>query len=395
MGGLLEVVGLTLFRLDLDRMLAIAQRRTGLTDFGDPIYREGFLQLTRSARDDGQLNLSGRIAIREHFILALVTLLRLVQAQKDHPEVFKAPLNDPVFIVGLPRTGTTFLQRMLSVPTDTRGLAAWEIREPIQGPGPDRRTRDAAVALWALNALAPEIKAKHLLEATEAEECVGLFDASGWTPTLWRLCACYDYQDWFFQQNPAHGYRVYRQMLQWLQAQQPHKRLTLKLPNHTGFVEALLAEIPNARIVQTHRDVEPVIASYCSLMNSVHGVSTDHLDPEKIGAASLELWGTHIDRNLDARPRLPPGRLLDVDYNALRTDPVGTVEQIHTYFGLPFNENTRTDLEQALASRAQHRFGKHVYALEDHGLAPPQLRARFAPYPDLIDFGNAGGSPAD
>ncbi|NCG18295.1 MAG: hypothetical protein GWP91_04690 [Rhodobacterales bacterium] len=347
LGDLSEFIGFTAFSLNLDRMEVIAKRRTGLADFGNHRYRAGFEQITRSAQNDGQLNLSGRIAIREHFILALVTRLRLTHALNTQPEIFKQPLNNPVFIVGLPRTGTTFLQRLLSVPSDTRGLAAWEIREPIPGTGRDHRVRDATLALWALNALAPELRSKHHLEAAEAEECVGLFDASGWTPTLWRLCACYGYQRWYFEQDAAEGYRVYRQMLQWLQAQQPHKRLLLKLPNHTGFIDALLHEIPNARIIQTHRDVEPVIASYCSLMDSVHGVSTDHIDPHQLGAASLDLWATHIERNLAARKQLPRNSVFDVDYDVLRTDPMGTVARIHAHFDLPFEPKDKKAYAEA------------------------------------------------
>lgn len=381
LGALLEALGLRWPSLEPDRLLAKARGRTGLSDFGEWEYPDALAVAAGSLASDASLSWSGRVALSEHLTLALQTRLQLVHLRKTRPELFERPLNRPLIVVGLPRSGTTFLHRLLVDLPGHRGLRTWEIRRPFPPVGgADRRRTEAAIALWLLRARAPELDAKHVLDVDAAEECVGLFDASLWTPSLWRLAACRSYLSWYLAQDPAPGYAVYRQLLQVFQDRHPDARLTLKLPNHLGFVGPLLAAIPEALVVQTHRDPVPVIASYNSLMHSVHGVGSPHVRRAVTGRDALEMWGTLADRCVAQRAALPEGRVLDVDYRALIADPVGQVRAIHTHFGLPFDDALAERVQRMVDARPQNKHGKHVYALEDAALDADEVAARFGSY---------------
>jgi len=358
-------------------LLDAARAKMGLDDFGVWAYPDALEVACRSLQDDAQLSPVGRFVLHTHLVHALSMRLALVEAEKRSPEVFQAPLRTPIIILGLPRTGTTLLHRLLSEAEGARGVPTWEIRSPIHLGGSDRRRRDAGAAIAALRALAPGLDAKHLLHADEPEECVGLFDPSLWTPSLWRFGEVYGYQDWYFDQDPEGAYRLYRKMLQWLQAQQPDRRLVLKLPNHTAFVDTLQRVIPEAVLLQTHREPEVVLASYCSLMSSIHQVGAATRDPQRAGRASLDLWATHLERCMAARAS-GEDRVVDVPYSKLTADPVGTVVSIHEHAGLPIPESQRSRWTEAVQGRKQHRYGRHRYRLAAHGLDEAMVRERFA-----------------
>ncbi len=209
---------------------------------------------------------------------------------------------------------------------------------------------------------------------------MGLFDSSLWTPSLWRLAAVRSYLSWYLAQDPAPAYRVFRELLCWFQGEDPSRRLALKLPNHLGFLDALLGAVPEALVVQTHRDPAAVIASYNSLMHSVHRAASDRVEPARTGRDGFEMWAELTDRCLAARDRLPPGTVYDVDYDALVADPEGVVRGIHRHFGLPWSEGHGARIRALAAERPRHQHGAHRYALSDSGLTRDEVHRRFATY---------------
>lgn len=380
-GSAVRALGPEVGALVPDRLCARASARTGLADFGTWEYDQALEIACGSLESEADLRMVGRIMLREHLTLALQSRLHRIQAHKEHPEVFRASLNRPLIVLGLPRSGTTFLHRLLVELPGARGLASWEIRRPFPpASGTDRRRDEAAWALWVLKMLAPDLDRKHVLDPDAAEEEVGLFDSCLWTPSLWRLAAVRSYQSWYLTRDPGPGYAVFRELLQWFQAGDPSARLVLKLPNHLGFVRALLDAIPEAMVVQTHRDPVPVIASYNSLMNSVHRATTNRVDAVRNGHDALEMWGTLAERCVEQRASLADGRVLDVAYDQLVADPLGTVRAIHSHFDLPFGEVETGIVEHLVSERKQHAHGKHVYALQDTRLDRDRVDRRFDVY---------------
>ncbi|MCB9761633.1 MAG: sulfotransferase [Alphaproteobacteria bacterium] len=383
LGRLLGAVGVDPTPLDPEPLKQAARKQTGLEDFGPDDFEEGLAVVCASFQADAQLTPFGRAIAFDLTARALATRLQRIRLEAEQPEVFATPLNRPLIVMGLPRSGTTWLHRLLALDPAARALATWETARPFPGPGPDRRLEQTRTGLRRLRAIAPELDVKHALVAEAPEECVALFGSALWTPTFWRFAAVHRYQAWLLQQDPRPGYAVYRQLLQHFQAWQPEARLTLKLPNHTGFLDTILALLPEACVVQTHRDPAPVVASYNSLMCSMHGVSSDALDPHRAGAAGLELWAWHIERNLAARAQAAPERVFDVSYRALVADPIAVIRSIYEHFGLPMSHAFEEALQAAIDAREKNTHARHVYALADYGLHEDGVRERFTAYLDI------------
>lgn len=357
-----------------------AMRMAALRDFGEPDFEEGLSVLCDSVEKDAGLLLTGRLAYRELVTNALVTRLRRVEARKRRPEAFRLALSPPLIVLGLPRSGTTLLHRLLSLAEDARSPALWEMQQPIPGPGPDERRKISLREVTRFKKAAPDIDAKHHIDVDEPEEDIFLFDSSLWSFSFYVMAPVYGYLDWYLEQDPLPGYRVYREHLQLLQADSPGKRLTLKAPAHTGYLEALLETVPEAMIVQTHRDPVRITSSINSLMYTLQSYLTESLDVRRAAAANTEMFVQFIERNMAARSRISDGRILDVPYNNLATDPVSTVKQIYDHFGLKFDAGFEARMRKWMAERPQHRFGKHEYAAEDFGMTDAGIAERFKEY---------------
>ncbi|MDP3936737.1 MAG: sulfotransferase, partial [Deltaproteobacteria bacterium] len=314
-GALLQSAGMELLTYTPGTFKERAMRMAGLDDFGEPDYEAGLATLCDSVEKDARLLLTGRLAFRDGVTNALVTRLRRIEARKRSPEIFARPLVPPLIVIGLPRSGTTLLQRLLSLDEETRAPALWELQEPIAGPGPDRRRERSIKQVARMKKAAPGIDAKHHIDSDEPEEDVFLFDSSLWSLSFWMLAPVYGYLTWYLEQDPLPGYRVYREHLQLFQAENPGKRLTLKAPAHTGYVGALLEAVPEALVVQTHRDPVTVTNSVNSLFHTVHGYLTERVDIERTAAVNVDLFLRYFEWNFAAREKIQAGRILDIRYD--------------------------------------------------------------------------------
>jgi hypothetical protein len=358
-----------------------AVRRAGCDDLGsEPGLWEGLDRLCRSAKEEAALNPFGRVAMGIHTVNALVSRLLRVQARRRYPERFEASLDRPLFVVGLPRSGTTLLHRLLSLDPEARALTTWEVRKPLPEPGTDLRRAATRAQIAMLKLSAPGIDAKHHIDADEPEECVFLLDSTLKSPSFWMMAPVYGYNRWFTEQDMLPAYRGYREHLQLFQRETPGRRLVLKAPAHTLFLNALLAAIPEALVVQTHRDPLPIVGSVNSLFVSFHGAVSTGMDVPRMARVNLQLLEDIAQRSLELRDRAIPGELFDLRYDDLAADPTGQVERIYLHFGLPFTERYRETLRQWLEARPRHRFGRHRYSLEDFGFSPGELAERFEPY---------------
>ncbi len=357
-----------------------AMRMAGLGDFGEPDFEEGLSVLCDSAERDARLLFTGRLVYRDQIAHALVTRLRRIEARKRRPEVFKRALVPPLIVLGLPRSGTTLLHRLLSLAEDARSPALWEMQDPIAGPGPDRRRERSLQEVIRLKKAAPDIDAKHHIDPDEPEEDFFLFDSSLWSFTFWTLVPVYGYLEWYQQRDPRPGYRAYREHLQLFQAESPGKRLTLKAPAHTGYLEALLEAVPEAMIVQTHRDPVKVTSSINSLFYTLHSYFAKPIDIRRTAAANMDMFVLSLERNTASRQKIPAGRILDIRYADLTSDPVSTVRHIYDHFGLKFDDGFESRMRRWMAERPQHKFGKHEYAAEDFGMTDALIAERFKDY---------------
>jgi hypothetical protein len=381
-GRAAERAGLRPAVLDRSDLLHAARRRAKLDDFGDPVFAEGLEALLRSATTDARLSVLGRMIFRDQVVSALVNRLRLVALRKARPRLDQGRLTvRPLIITGLPRSGTTFLHRLLAEEPGARALPTWQLWEPIPGPGPDRRLARARRRVAMLRRFAPDLDAKHRVDAEAPEECVLLFSESFFSVSYWMFAPVYGYLEWLLEQDPTAAYRDYRTYLLHFQAQSPGDRLTLKSPSHLGALPALLEQVPEALIVQTHRDPVPICASTNSLFHSFHGLMTDHLDLLRMARTNVSLLAYAARESLEARQApVAAGRVYDVRYIDLVGDALGTVRDMHRHFDLEWGTALEARLRETIARNPQHKHGRHSYSSAEFGLDPAELDATFADY---------------
>ncbi|MBN1498096.1 MAG: sulfotransferase [Spirochaetes bacterium] len=370
-----------------------AARKTGLSDFGDASFRERMRLLVESIEGEARLNTVGRFIARQNLERFLAVRLRIEDALKRHPEILAMEMEDPVFIVGLQRTGTTMLQRLLAADTDRfRFLASWEAINPaplagtMKPGGRDPRVRMAVVAGKALRYMAPDFFAIHPVEPLEPEEDCLLFDYDFWSTVPEATMRVPSFSRWLETQDHTEAYRYYRKILQYLYWQNPTGRWILKTPQHMEHIDELLTVFPNAKIIQTHRDPSVVVASFCSMVSHAYGVFSDMVDPVEIG----HHWGGKAQKMvsdcMSARNRFSADRFLDIQYADLVREPGAALRRVYEFLGVSFGPADERRIGRWTDDNPQHKHGRHVYRLEDFGLDPQAIDGGFAVYRERFDI---------
>ena len=371
-GGGLTGLGLAPRDLDPELVVWLARKRTGLTELGVVDHPEGLAVACASLSREAGLGAFGRLVVGNALVMGVANRLRYVDAQARVPQRFDVPLLPPIFVVGLPRSGTTFLHRLLCSVPGTRGIPMWESRQPIAGRV-DRRRQSTAWELAALRGTVPEVMAKHAFELDSPEEAITLFEASlGWNPFLWRIAGCHSYVDWLLRQDASGPYAAFVDLLHWIGAPTPDHRMVLKTPNHLGYIDTLHELLPQAIFVRTYRSPAKCVPSYASLAATMHEVSAGSVDKVAIGRTSLRLWGIHAARA--ARARAP---VIEVPYDRLVADPVGMVRHVYDEAGLRWSPEVQRAVSSEVKQRPAGRHGKHVYAAEDFGLTEDLICRRY------------------
>nr|WP_255216791.1 sulfotransferase [Pseudenhygromyxa sp. WMMC2535] len=283
-------------------------------------------------------------------------------------------------ILGMPRTGTTFLHRLLSVMPGARKARSWELIQPLPPRrAADERRTQAARQVALARTLAPELDSKHRLGVDEPDECVLLMAPSFHSIAWWMFAPTYGYLDWLLDQDLAPAYAEYHLYLRALQDAEGG-RFVLKAPAHTGYLAELAAEIPELVFVQTHRDPATVLASASSLFDSFFSLVTEHHDSQRTARTNLELFLSLDQRCRAARDAGLDDRVLDLRYETIIADPIAAVRQIYAHGDIPWPEGGEAVLRAHLQASGQRRRPKHRYALEDFGLSTDEVHQRFAAY---------------
>jgi hypothetical protein len=390
-GKHLGAARLPVVALDEGALVQAAVKETGLTDFGNSYHREGLLRLLESVENDAALHLSGQAAYREVIVGSLINRLLLTEACKQTPETFRTPLKPPIIVLGLPRSGTTFLHRLLAMDPAHRALPWWELARPLPGADSDqqsdRRRQVFQKKLHRLQKVVPDLDRKHYTRVDTPEECIWLLANTFVSPLFWAFAPVYGYLDWYKNQDRLQAYYEYRLLLQVLQAADPTRRLALKSSTHTGAVETLLQTVPGSLLIQTHRNPVEMFASLASLFYSLHSRMTNRLDVQRMTEAILSFHEHQMARNLAARDA-HPGALFDVYYDRLVADPIGTVRDIYDHYDLAWSGEFEERLNYYLQQNPKGKHGAHRYALEQFGQTGEAISERFAAYIERFELTN-------
>jgi len=377
-GKLLLAAGFPILRLDEETLSASAMKIAGLADFGDPYYREGLTQLLLSAEEDANLTPIGRITTRDLVTNYLVQRLKLVETRKQMPEIFNKSLIPPIIITGSARSGTTFLHNMLAIDPPHRALPQWLLMQPFpekdwNGEPPDPRIEIMEKTIRMRQPLLPGLDSIHYQRADTAEECILALGLTFNSLIFGTLLPVAGYMEWYLHhEDNSQKYREYRWLLQVFQSQDTERRLTLKAPAHTGNLKTLLEAIPDAMVIQTHRDPVACISSACSLITTFHKAVSDVIDIQRMTRLILEQYDLWYRRNLAFR-EANPGVIYDVNYDSLVADPLGTVRGIYTHFDLPWTEVYASELQEFILRHPKNKHGKHHYSTSDFGLTEGEI----------------------
>lgn len=414
-----------------------AEAQTGLTVEGlvedAPPFQDRLARLVAAIEAETHPHPVGRLMVRENLVRILAGRLRFEALCRAHPEAQSTRLAPPLVIVGLQRTGTTLLHRLLAQDPANRWLASWEAVQPVPLPAPrslgsraldrlarqvaaralrrrdggrpdailrggwpaldprDPRVRQALLAESTLRAIAPDFFAVHPVEAEAPEEDCLLFDyaLAGTVPEA--TLGVRSFGAWLETQDRVGAYRFLSRMLRalaWLRpAVSPRPggvRWVLKTPQHLEDLDALLAVFPDARVVQTHRDPAVALVSFCSMMAHGRAVFSDRVVPAEIAAQWRRKTRRMVSRSLAVRDRMGVWRerqtFLDIQYADLLANPLGAVRRIYAWMGRTLRPEARAAMEAYLRANPQHKHGRHRYRAADFELDPAAVRADLTAY---------------
>jgi hypothetical protein len=372
--------------LQVDELLEGVAEEVGLDDYGHRSFRNGLERFLASATNEAQLTPMGRASVEGGARASLANRLRVIDWHRRHPDLVNAPLEAPIIIVGLSRTGTTALSHLLARDPANRSLLLWEGLDSV--PPPTRnsyltdprfeRAKERGLLLYELN---PELKSLHYDPPDAPVECAVLLGQHFTTVSNSTLYNVPSYDAWLT--GPEHDWRpayaYHRQALQVLQSDYGG-RWQLKHPGHGLAMDAIAATYPDARFVVTHRDPIKALASVVSLVRAMSAMFSDADHDAYIASHWTDLVAGMVDGVLDYRERNGDGAFHDVDYRQLVTDPVAAVAGLYEHFGLELTAEAEGAMQAYASEHGQGEHGRHSYSLADFGLDRGALEERFARY---------------
>jgi hypothetical protein len=369
-----------------EALLAAARAKTDLDDFGDATFRTALEVLCRSAEHDLDLNPVGRRNLHGQILDHLCQRLRFIDLWKRKPEILEETIDRPLFIVGLPRSGTTFLQQLLAQDEIFRVTPFWEELSPLPDHDPAIRPPDDKPLIErgeknveGLRQHAPGLLAMHQLAADQPEEEIYLL-APGFSSMVYEWVYLLPrYAEWYSQQDHTEGYRFFKRVLQTLQWMRGGKRWLLKAPQHMEQLKPLLTVFPDGTFIETLRDPVTAAISNASLTGYGQRIRTDRPNPHAAGHCSAAIVERLVTSLLRDHPEDDP-RFVLAPFDKLMADPIATVRDVYRAAGMTLSEEVLQKMESFIAANRAGRHGTNVYTAEDFDIDVPALRARIAGY---------------
>ena len=326
--------------LDVDRIEEDARSQTGLDDTGGDHYREGLERLVAAMNEEGTLTEMGEVMQQMRLSTLLAARLGVEETYRLHPDIDDQVIGGPVFVIGLPRTGTTALSQLVAADPQFRSLRTWESAAPVPPPETATEHTDPRIAateqgIAMMDEAFPLMQTMHHTEATTATECQDLMGMSFRTAHFDGFARVPSYMEWVVDTDMRETYRYHRRVLRLLQWHCPPTLWHLKTPVHMFALDALVEAYPNARFLWSHRDPTRVLGSVCSLIHYTRSWSSDRDDSVELGAAQLNRWWIAVERAMAFRARLGDDRFADVSFADLQTDPLAALAGALDHIGRP------------------------------------------------------------
>lgn len=368
-----------------DELVAEAVAQTGFDDFGDLPYREG-LEALLATYDQNVIDPAGRKRCRDRMLYQLATRLKLEQSFKSIDGWQDQEIVAPVFVTGLPRSGTSALLNLLEAAPENRSPLQWEVQFPDVWPDTkpgDKDPRYDYLAKALEESRDSEFSKIHYVEADTPEECVLLHSYALHGVQMGMEIMLEPYRSWLLSQDLEPLYRFQKKVMQLLNWRKPGKQWMLKAPAHMWGIDAILKVFPDARFVWCHRDPQKVVPSINSMNKAVMNMyfgDYSHLDMGEIGRSVMEWYALSLEKGLEQRARLPQDLFVDSSQQDFVDDPMGVVAKVYDAFGMTLSDESRGALQSHVDANPQGKHGKHQYKLEEYGLTRELIDERFAFY---------------
>jgi len=383
--------GRSLVTLDLDALLEKSSKQTGLHDFGEPSFRTPLGILLRSFEEDARLNLIGRITVQSEMVRVLSNRLRMQRDCELFPGIAGEKIERPIFITGLPRSGTTFLHALLAQDPACRAPQVWEVMHPSPPPETgsyrsDPRIRYTQKQLDWIEVLMPDFDKCHTIGARLPQECIAMTDHSFLSYVFESMYFVTSYRAWHDRQDKRPAYQCHRRFLQHLQWRCPGAPWVLKAPSHLMALDALFQVYPDAQVVLTHRDPLKVLPSCASFAKVLRAPFTGPIDLKELGAEVSRRWTDSANLLTAFRSEQPELRsnFFDVGYPELIRDPIAVVQGIYRYFDRELSPEAEAAMRLFVVRNPKDKMGAHLYSLEEFGLDRETERGHFQGYTDYF-----------
>ena len=372
--------------LDAKQLLGEAKKITGLNFLGNPLFEEGFNKLVDSINNEADLNEIGIQAQHHRLIGVLSNMLRIEDAVINHPEILNEQIVGPIVIVGLPRTGSTMTHRLLAADPRHTAMLWWEGRYPAMLPNEERGKPSERMALGkaevdAVVAASPEALTIHPWDYKGADEEILLLEHTFFSTVPESFMRLPSYSSWVEAQDHIHAYNQLKIMLQYLQWQNPgreKKRWVLKSPHHLGFIDKLLMVFPDSKVIQTHRDPQKTVPSFCSMCANLFEPLTNSYDKNNIGSHWANKLSKVLNHCMDVS-NASPDNFLNLDFLRMIEDPIAEMSIVYKFIDQDFTDQAENAMT-AWKEENQHEMGSHQYSLEEFGLAPTFIETNFNEY---------------
>ena len=372
-------------RFDADEAISEAISQVGFDDFGEMPYREG-LEVLLETYDRNVREEEGRKKCRDRVFYQLTTRLKCEHALKTIDGWQQQRIPAPIFVTGLPRSGTSALLNLLESAPENRGLLQWEVQFP--DPWPDSKPGDKdprydSLAKALEESRDSEFAKIHFVTADTPEECVLLHAYAFHGVQLGLEIMMEPYRSWLLAQDLVPLYQFQKRIMQLLNWRSPGQQWMLKAPAHMWGLDAIMEVFPDARFVWCHRDPQKVVPSINSMNKALMKMyvgDCNHLDMEEIGRLVMEWYALSLEKGLESRARMPDELFMDCSQQEFVDNPMSVVERVYRNFDLPLPVESRAALQAHIDANPKDKHGRHEYNLTEYGLTRELIDQRFEFY---------------
>ena len=372
-------------KFNSNALIDSAIKKAGHSDFGGESWREGLDCLVDSLNETAELTQDGAKMMGYRLSRLLTNRLAIEKTYNEHPEINDQIVQGPIFVIGLPRTGTTALSQLVAADPQMRSLRGWESAAPVPPPETATEYSDPRIAktqagLDYLYATYPKWASMHHESAETATECHDLLGMEFKAEHFNGMAYVPAYSDWVMNCDMKSAYAYHQRVLKLLQSKCPPYLWHLKTPVHMLYLDALVNEYPNAKLLWSHRDPAKVLGSVCSLISYCRSWLSDRSDIATIGNEQLNIWTEAMRRAIAFRDRVSDERFADLSLADIQTDPLGAINRAYAQLGIPFDDRSKTAMQKWVDWHKHGSHGTHVSHLEDFGLTEDQVRTAFGIY---------------